>query len=71
MCAVSRLSELRKVDNGKLVVSITFPVFLAQHVGKEGDKLLLILYQLVCVLKVPTGTVVDSVIGIQHNSADT
>lgn len=52
MCAVSRLSELRKVDNGKLVVSITFPVFLAQHVGKEGDKLLLILYQLVCVLKV-------------------
>lgn len=51
MCAVSKLPELRKVDNGKLVVSVTFPVFLAQHVGKKGGKLLLVLHQLVCVVK--------------------
>lgn len=56
-CIMSRLSELRKDDNEKLVVNIIFPMFLAQHVGKqmdgeEGDILLLSFYRPISVINV-------------------
>lgn len=54
---MSRLSELKKDDNEKLFVNIIFPMFLAQHVGKqmareEGGKLLPLFYQPVGVINV-------------------